>query len=794
MRTSLIVLCLLWIIRNIGCQTVCSVQVKASRDCYANIECDPLRNEATNGTDLAQATPIDCCGELQFKANIRIKANMDATLRSETGIEALLEPALCLSNISWLSVEIYGIKGLEESFAISHLKVRTLFVIFRYTDFRLVYPKRIDTQAFRCKQSEQDSQGMFTTGAFLDTKFDIGNRLHPDTCDQFFANARFNRFTLLDVVDSLVKQNRFGIEQTSTTRKLNCTVYVFRIEGYGLTIDRNLYPNTVFANTRELKIVGSVVKWDGTILNRIKLRQIKLHVSAMRKFLHNNYKWLDSANRRRTNSVLKVSLAEADGNINEDGTYNPTYQRPTSQYSNLYQLEKQDKGLLDDENFCLFYRYEQRSLNVSLSGFIFEQRAQQNCSCTLLWVVEVYSRNWEYSYAYSYNQAFGECDRLYDELQDQCDLESMKQRCDIESIEPINEPSAYFWLLQLKYADFFMNIFIRPGVVLIAITCNLMTIVVFISIKRSAEYRKNRLVDKNRVMWHYVHINAVFVLLEALIVACGPLTSCIEYNGVYCSPWALTRFAHLFYLLIESFLGNTFRLMANVTNTMFVVYRFAVNTERWPGFKSLRPRRVVLASLVVALALSSVCLSVNQRYNVEILFEDRFKYLTRNNLDKLNKSIALNLLYLFNMLMTNVAFVLVNLTFDARLLFMLRKRNGANKKEQVESRLSKMIILNGLFSLLFRSPEMMASLVMLLFSFDPTSIPSCMLRQDPTHSACPMFFHIAKFLYTLSFFENFMLLFLYNPTFKTQLKIILNISRPKKDSNLKEIGAFRHKR
>nr|QVK45955.1 G protein-coupled receptor [Proales similis] len=678
-------------------------------------------------------------------------------------------PSSCEEKLKYVRVNIYQVTGIHKTFKLSELELRIDRLYVQYSHLRL-----LETDLDRVNCSIDLNVTIFDNKIPVHLLVDYGVKYDADICEQMFNKANIERIELRDVVDSLIKRNLFGIKHTNAVQDLYSHVGILDLSGYGLKLDRRTFSVRVFSKTTKMRVEGTLEQVDPRILISSNLEEIKIFAWHMKKFLHNNLDWLDFANERSSNNTLKIILNGANLRPSSE-TLDYIYHRVTTQYDKLYQLDPDYADLFkDNTSFCLFYRLKQKNLNVRLNGLIFEERGQRHCDCTVWWVIDNFINTGQDVVYYGYP---ADCDRLWDNFEKQCDIPAMAARCELQPIQQISEPNGYTFVWKIKFTEFVLNTVMASAINCFAVLLNAFVVFVFRRMWASEEFRKKKLTDKNQPLWDYVYFNTLFVLLQTLIFALEPLTACIEYDGIYCSPFILTRFAQALYLFVQSYLGNVFKLMANITNTLFVFYRFGINSDRLAKFRKARPARMIAIFLVPVLVISVITVIVNDRFDFGFLKEDVFDYLFREQFKYRLSDPILKVTYLVNILMGNLVFTVINLSVDLRLLCFLRSFQQSNRKEEAEKKVTKMIVLNGLFSFLFRIPEMAVSILYLAFTFNPLLFPACSFKAESTHSVCPSFSKISRLFFSFSFFENFILLFLYNPEFKSQAHNSLNIVR-----------------
>nr|QVK45936.1 G protein-coupled receptor [Proales similis] len=644
-----------------------------------------------------------------------------------------------ISHFNELAVTIVGPKGISVDFKIPNFKSDPyILIIFYQTDLQFLTNKG--------SKVLESTEGPIDTGPFsnrqpIKLRLFQGNRYHMNTSPLLFNKAHLSALSIHQIIDSIVKYNMLTFESTNKT--LNSTVNELEIQGYGLRFDSSIFPLTVFGRTKTVHLSGIVNSFETRALIKSKVTKLILEIWRLRKFLHNSPKWLNEANKRETKSELLIKIDKPENHLSS------AFAQDTSHLN----WKEARVDAFDDSSFCVFYQVEQFSLNVKFSGQQIETQAAESCSCLLFWIVT----NFEDHNVSCVNQA---------QLDRRCDFDKMAQSCSTETVEPLNYRTIYDTILDLEYFKYLADVWLVPLVSLLGIMANYLVIRTFQRIKRSPEYRRKKLTDKGRLMWEYTYFNSWFILFHAFVFLFGPLTTCIELNGIYCSPFILTGLFRPYYLFIENFLGNTFRLSANMSSTLFVLYRFGLNTDRLIRFRKVKPKTAVACLFVLSLSISVITLFVNDRFSLNELSIKSFSYMVQVEFKLLRSGTVLKILYFVNIILGTALFTLFNMLFDLRLFCMLRNQNTDRPKEEAEKRITKMVVLNGLFSFFFRLPEMVSALLLLMFAIDPSTFAFCIISNERHHSVCPILFSISRFLLTVSYLENLSLLYFFNPNFK----------------------------
>nr|QVK45959.1 G protein-coupled receptor [Proales similis] len=720
-----------------------------------------------------------CCWTFDSFIRLRIRSDLESALTFTIPNELVktVEETICHHGERYaFELDIWAVNGISENFKLTDLNGKPMSMFFKYSEFTL---KSNNSDRFECPcmmhsigensslASNNQSLAIFATRSNLRITFQFANRYHKDTCDALMANANIEWLNFIEMTSSLVVQNALKWKELHDAETLNSTVRSLMIEGYGIEIDRSLFAASVFGRTSVLKISGHISKFEPDVLEGSSLSQIYLYLAELRKFWQSNLDWPSKANKRAVSTKLQIHL---DSNSYWQDPYNRMFLKtvePTRLPFFWWQpIERLSKFDFNDQDFCLFYYLERNHLNVTIRGSLIQISDIQPCSCTLVWIATTFKN--DLGQDYNFYQSLYECERNFSS---KCsELENMKKRCEMPAKIETDYTTFYEVVVALKYANFWLSIVLTPLFSLLSFVANSLVVFTFRQIKRSAEYRKNKLKDKHRRMWDYVYLNSVFNLVLALVLFCAPFTTCIEYHGIFCSPLLFSRASLIIYVFVESFMGYSVRLMANMTALMFALFRYSANRDCWPKLRALRARYFGLISVMLSLAVGSLKLFFADRYGIESLDLHKFDYILINSAYRYNESLF-RFFSVFNALLVSVIFPLITAATDIFLLAFIRRRQEEHRREIAEKRVTKMVILNGLFSLLFRLPEIIAA-VLLIQTYGTYSSIYC-IEQDPLDSICKIVPQYLKFFLSLSLLENFFMLWLFNPRFASAFQQIV---------------------
>nr|QVK45939.1 G protein-coupled receptor [Proales similis] len=729
----------------------------ADPDCSIGIEIRRNKHLSRSDLDALNQTVYKCQSKIFDFHYRRISRNEPDGERFRELNEYVFPLLPSNYTLDKVAIEVIGAIGISVDFRLLNFQSASdIEVEFKLTSFRLL--------STNGSKDDDCSTFLSETGPFKSEQpialiLKYGIKYYANTCQQIFNRAFISQLYLSNIIDSVLKRNRLAFAVTN--QSLSCSIDMLFFEGYGIKADSRLLPLATFAQTNEIVFCCVVDLFEASSLEQTMVKIITLAISRTKRFFHNNPYWLDKVNLRKAKESLVVKI---NGLINDKKMYSSE-----AYISFISEIETKGENIFHDSSFCIFYRIEQNSLNVKFFGMLAEKIAQNNCTCLLFWL---FSRHWaQADFSAYYYADLGLCERDQNELAKQCDFDKMAQRCSIEPIKPLNYRTVYDTILDLEYFKYLADVWLVPLTSLLGIMANYLVIKTFRKIKRSPEYRKNKLTDKSRLMWDYAYFNSWFILFHATILACSPLTTCIEVYGIYCSPFITTDLFRPFYLFVESFLGNTFRLAANMSSTLFVLFRYSMNADQLKLFRDLKPSVCLVRLILLSCLISIITLFGNEKFSVRQLSEDSYHYLLETEAPVLLSSLPIKIAYFVNKLAGTTLFTLLNMSIDLRLLFILRTQNAQRPKEEAENRITKMVIINGLFSFLFRLPEMISVCLLLAFYFDQLYFPSCLIKDQRHHSVCPMLFSVSRFLLTISYLENLILLYLFNPSFRKNFSL-----------------------
>ena len=436
----------------------------------------------------------------------------------------------------------------------------------------------------------------------------------------------------------------------------------------------------------------------------------------------------------------------------------------------------------DDSEFCLFAKYP---VNTTIFYIISTPYKPAQCTCTMAYLLmNIRYNNITRSIVDNYYQNNGNYKSIYSEC-----IEKMN---DFEFIKFINECNFHHRLEDCKtyknYFNFQLNIYDlieyvkllkfifsiigTPIVSLIGIFLNVLIIMALIKRKRDANLtityiRAERTFD-------YIFLNTLVNLFNCFLSSIKFTMSCISVTGIYCSSIIYTDSDFFLNIILFNFIGSSLRLLSTFTSLMFSLTRYLSINQHQNHF--LIKLKSNLAFIILSLA--SIILNLNK-----LILNDRLIFYFTN----LDKKFALSsfkglfeiifsnyyIINIFCLIFNDFLVILIIILIDFMILFKkknIRKKLNHLRKSKTEKNLNKLIIFNGLFSFMFKLPDMIFNLIWAYHNFNKKSMRFCFARFNREDSVCLNMIEVADFFYVLSFSFDFFLLIKFNIQFKTAFK------------------------
>nr|QVK46007.1 G protein-coupled receptor [Proales similis] len=617
--------------------------------------------------------------------------------------------------------------------------------------------------------------------------FKTGNRYYRNVCSIFFKNAAIFQLELKGIGSSFLGDNSLTFDyftENGTNAGLNASIRNLVLNLYLDRIDSGILNDQVLENMQSIQIYGKLNKIEPCLFQFYN--RIYLHIVNLKEFIHSGIKWC--LDRDSKNEVFFI-------NINKIGT--EKINKRLSESENTYTFPIED--------ICLY-----RSLfSDGRHYFLFETFQNEKCSCSIFWLVHNYKNGSDElsGELYTANDMFSICteNKTYDEWMEECDFDSRFAKCDLnQSTRAEAEWTAFdtaFLVAGFKYA---FAVVLLPIVCVIGLVTSCLSIAVLRKmIAKLAEKRYDDTSKRSRLMYSYLLQHAVGSAAVCALFTFKPLTDCVSFGGIFCSPVYTSWHTRLFEAIGLNLLGTALKLHTTTTALLFSLARLAINVKNKKRrsirvFSKMRPAYVSLACFLVSLLLSSVKLFTSNDYSVLSWTGDIFISFKIPSFSTFqiyySNFIASEAFYYLNLgleIILDLLIPLLTVLIDLVLLKVMRQQNVnrskmskqlQTKSEENEKQFTKMIIFNGVFNFIFRIPVLTSNILEFIvfnqFGFYFYNFQSCQFDDYPLLSLCPSILSISNMLLKLGYLIDFCLLVKFNKDFRTILLEYLQVIFP----------------
>jgi hypothetical protein len=447
-----------------------------------------------------------------------------------------------------------------------------------------------------------------------------------------------------------------------------------------------------------------------------------------------------------------------------------------------------------DADFCLFAKYPKQD-NLT---YVLNSLNSTECISTIRWILaDYFSQNridvfnkWPNS-----QQMYFIC---VNSLNGTFDFEPLLAKCSLTDDTGGTTLYAEFYQVQFIF-EFIEDLFIFIGIPCACCLGLLLNILIIraVHINKAKELKDD--------FYSYMSLNAVFNCLYCFIFLFYPINACVNsYTTLFCSSIRQSYFAQYYKIVVIAFLGETFKMCANISYILMNVNRYMlIGQEHVPLLENISKwdfKWVVGLTFIIS-ALINVGYAFQYRLNngTYYTFVMSMMYLDADHTYpddySLDRFLLLYIYTLVYFLINYMLFFIVNTWVEVTIVRKLhleladkkkrlggmgnkvntvavtpnaqpvsfRKRRKQQMEEGAEKRAFLMVVVNALINFFFRLPELLVLLAQseplgsnnVLFDFFNVLRTTTSL---PTDVAC--------FFYILTFSTNFLIYYLFNIKFK----------------------------
>nr|QVK46010.1 G protein-coupled receptor [Proales similis] len=606
--------------------------------------------------------------------------------------------------------------------------------------------------------------------------FDTSTRYYLNTCSIILNNAKIDYLELAGISSSFLGDNSLGFDsllEDGHVYPLNVSINNLVLQLYTDLLDSRLLNEVLFKSTEKIDINGRIDRSEPCLMDKYK--HIVLRIVNLRTFLGSDIIWCDNQNQTTASHYITIAWEQMGLSL-----------------MNLINYLNQFAFL--DEDLCLFRKYPIDDRHF----FLFATKPVPNCTCSIFWLVHNHRLNLSVEIineVYPRTNMFSICteNKTYDEWMEECDFDSRFAKCDLnQSTRSETEWTAFettTLVAGLKYA---LAVVLLPIVCVIGLVTSCLQITVLRKmIAKLAEKPHDDTSKRSRLMYSYLLQHAVGSAAVCALFAFKPLTDCVMFGGIFCSPVYTSWHTRLFEAIGLNLLGTALKLHTTTTALLFSLARLAINVKNKKRrsiriFSRMRPAYVSLACFLVSLTLSSVKLFASNDYSAFSVEGDALKSLKIPNFSTFTTYsftfFRFCSFYYFNLsleILLDFLLPLITVSIDLILLKLMRQQKASRSKvstklqakcEDNEKQFTKMIISNGIFNFFFRIPSLASNtfefVVYQKFAFYYFNFAFCRFEDFPLLSVCPSLLSISHLFLQVGFIIDFCLLLRYNKHFR----------------------------
>jgi hypothetical protein len=624
--------------------------------------------------------------------------------------------------------------------------------------------------AFECSNKTYLNNGLYSFFSIFYTITFRSQNQYPTQpiCPYMFSDARMFKLNIFCQVDSILISNLWQFQPfqlNDANKSINSNIQIFAVNGYGFTLDTGLAHPLVFEQIQQLYIYRSVGSIQTDLFKHFnQLFYINIELENLRNFFHRiGIAWTQSVSLANGMLISFAKYDEAEANWIDGSDY--TY---------------------PDADFCLF---AQHPLPSNLTYMLDSNLT--NCTSTAQWLMSNYASqdmSNTFSFYPSTEQNYFLC---LNSSKGAFDFRSMILICNKSHNKSETKISAEYYQVKVYFE------FIQDLLIFIAIPCAcILGLGLNILVIRAVYLNKEKALKDD--FYSYMSLNASFNCLYCVIFIFYPINSCVDtLSNFFCSAVFTSTSAQLYKIVFIAFLGETFKMCANISYILINVNRYMlIGREHNPTLDKISKwdfKWVIFVSFGVS-ALINIG-HIFQYYlndGTSYLFSANYMYVYTSYPTIIRSSIVYIYLLVY-FLINYILFLVINTTVEVVLLRKLhtelkgkkarktrldnaprasfssnepvsfRKRRKRELEERAEQRALIMVLLNAFINFFFRLPELL-----LLFSASSNVFPKNVLSEffDSFMSLQLFTTDFAYFSYILTFSTNFIVYFIFNLKFK----------------------------
>jgi hypothetical protein len=351
------------------------------------------------------------------------------------------------------------------------------------------------------------------------TQLEFGHlaKYSTNICPILFKDASLISLIFYGFSDNIVKKNYISFDDqfyahNDTVNSAIKSLYLYYL--YRFNIDASLLNKYVFEKLEKIHLMGLFTIDSENIdlfLSLKYLKTIELSVNHIREYLNGNWNWMRFLKFHK--NKVKVYLKDR-----------PRFKKREYEFP--------------DEDFCLFYQ-KLKSMNQK---FQVKYDYITKCSCLLKYLIEE---------GLLITQSKTECQDIF------CNFTERFRNCKTLFINNLKNIDSYDLKYYVESVDYVTSVIMSPVFYTLALIFNALCHLIL----RRIESRR----DRNHRLYYFMQAHSIVNYLYSGLNYFNLLTICIEYNGVYCSPFFRSQNMQYFKIYFMTFLNGVLRTLSILT-------------------------------------------------------------------------------------------------------------------------------------------------------------------------------------------------------------------------------------
>lgn len=711
---------------------------------------------------------------------------------------------------STLEIYLYKLLGIElNTNLFDEIEDKSLYILDSI--FEVYDNNRLVDNTFNM---ESKNQGLFST-RFTDVVFKpavmFRSPLHPVV----FKNAFISNLHVNGLMNSFLRVNslRF-IDIPNQPEYLNSSIEALYLTVQNVKLDNSLLNELVFSDLKYLVVTGHVISIEKRLFQNLnQINSVRFQIYSIKNFFHCvGLDWIGPLDTVENSNQVRIDFEQIDN----DRRVLPDSMNPFL-----------------DEDFCLYSRANfSENIVINVPNYL-----TNNCSCSFVWLIKN---------SYNVNR-YIDCldDKNFSWFEAHCHFEKKLSRCKKTRPAIITTPSKDIIedSSTFKIIKFYMVTSAKPILCLICFLLSLLDIKILLMDPINTLNGKSK-------MYSYIFIGAIIDSIISLLYLTELLNECIEPFGIYCVEFR--KNLQFFKIIVQVYLRSVLETLSNSMSIAFSLNRYIINTAGCSRFMK-KTEAVSIKRVFAGLLLLCMVINLNTIFDF-VPTEEHFegegnsdRFYPRLNVELFGKSILFICVFYFNLFVNDILCAGIIFVIDLFLIQSVKEnlrrkyqltaepkrpkraqKNAAEemvkksmlfsflsmekiqqlnlirkyrenktammKKSSKEFKITLMVVLNGVFTILLRLPQLIISFMLISLSKRQKIMMSRMRRLNVDDVALDelvefnfnFFNEFSKLFYIVSLIFKSLIYYMFDKNFKRALAKLFRFSDSSNNTSSKD--------